>query len=97
MMAAYVISDVLVRNSTAIEVYRRLAAASIARYSGRYLVRGGAFEVLEGSWMPRAIILVEFPDIESARAWYRSPAYRAALEVRDQALSRNLLLVEGVG
>ena len=78
-MAAYVISDVLVRNSTAIEVYRRLAAASIARYSGRYLVRGGAFEVLEGSWMPRAIILVEFPDIEWARAWYRSPAYRAAL------------------
>jgi len=52
-MAAYVISDVLVRNSTAIEVYRRLAAASIARYSGRHIVSGGAFEVLEGSWMPR--------------------------------------------
>lgn len=73
------------------------AAASIAKYGGRYLVRGGAIEPLEGNWSPRTIIVVEFPDVERARTWYRSPEYAAALEVRDEALSRNLILVDGIG
>jgi uncharacterized protein (DUF1330 family) len=59
-------------------------------------VRGGAFEVLEGEWTPRAIVMAEFPDMAAAWIWYRSPEYADALEVRDQALSRNLILVEGL-
>ena len=54
-------------------------------------------ETLEGDWQPRPLIVVEFPDIETARRWYRSDEYAAALEVRDAALSRNLILVDGVG
>ena len=73
-----------------------VAAASIAQHGGRYLARGGKIEVLEGDWTPRIIVVVEFPDMERARAWYRSPEYALALEVRDKALSRNLILVEGV-
>jgi len=95
-MPAYIISDVEILDSTAIAIYRERAAASIAQYGGRYLIRGGAFEVLEGEWTPRAIVMVEFPDMEAAQVWYRSPEYAKALEVRDQALSRNLVLVEGV-
>jgi uncharacterized protein (DUF1330 family) len=96
-MAAYVISEVSAKDADALETYRTRAAASIARHGGRYLVRGGPISALEGNWNPRMIVVVEFPDVERARAWYRSPEYGRALEVRDAALSRNLILVEGVG
>ncbi|MGV1758915.1 DUF1330 domain-containing protein [Rhizobium sp. A22-96] len=95
-MSAYIISDVTAKDAEAFQTYRSRAAASIAHYGGRYLVRGGDVEQLEGEWLPRAIIIVEFPDIEQARIWYRSPEYALALKVRDQALSRNLILVDGV-
>jgi len=95
-MPAYLISDVSVKNAEAFQTYRTRAAASIAHYGGRYLVRGGPLETLEGGWTPRAIIVVEFPDLDRARAWYRSPEYALALEVRDDALSRNLILVDGI-
>ena len=95
-MPAYIISDVTVSDAEPRQTYRTRAAASIARYGGHYLVRGGPIEKLEGVWLPQAIVIVEFPDLERARAWYRSPEYAYALEVRDQALSRNLILVDGV-
>lgn len=96
-MAAYLISDVTVRDAEAFQLYRTRAANSIARHGGRYLARGGGIEPLEGTWGPRTIIVVEFPGTEQARAWYRSPEYASALEVRDQALGRNLILVDGIG
>ena len=96
-MTAFLISDVSVRDAEAFQTYRTRAAASIAAYGGRYLARGGAIEALEGTWTPRTIIIVEFPTIEQARAWYRSPEYASALEVREMALSRNLILVDGIG
>jgi uncharacterized protein (DUF1330 family) len=95
-MAAYIISDLTVLDPDAIAVYRTRAAASIARHGGRYLARGGKIEVLEGNWDPKLIVVVEFPDADRARAWYRSPDYAEALAVRDRALTRNLLLVDGV-
>ncbi len=95
-MPAYVISDVMFRDQEAVDAYRTRAAASITHHGGRYIVRGGAIERLEGPWDPKIIIIVEFPDMERARAWYRSPEYAAALEFRDQAIDRSLILVDGV-
>ena len=95
-MPAYIISDVTIRDREAFEAYRTRAAASIAAHGGRYLVRGGDVETLEGNWQPAPLIVVEFPDIETARRWYRSDEYAAALEFRDAALGRNLILVEGI-
>jgi uncharacterized protein (DUF1330 family) len=95
-MSAYIISDVSVRDSEAMQIYRTRAAASIAQYGGRYLARGGAVSLLEGDWTPQTIIVVEFPSAEQAQTWYRSPEYASALAMRDEALSRNLILVEGV-
>jgi len=66
-MAAFLISDVSVRDVEAFQTYRTRAAASIAQYGGRYLARGGTIEPLEGTWEPRVIIVVEFPSIEQAR------------------------------
>ena len=72
------------------------AADAIQKYGGRYLARLGEVQVLEGSWKPNMIVIVEFPNLERARAWYNSPEYALALEMHDKALSRNLILVDGV-
>ncbi len=95
-MTAYVISDVEPRDPELVAQYRTLAEASIARYGGRYIVRGGAIDCLEGDWRPRHIVIVEFPTMDQARAWYRSPEYAEALKVRAGALDRRLIFVEGV-
>ena len=96
-MAAYVISEVEVLDPVLIDKYRSLAQATIAKYGGRYVVRGGAIEPVEGDWAPRHIVIVEFPTIERARTWYQSSEYGEALQVRQKALNRRLIFVEGVG
>jgi uncharacterized protein (DUF1330 family) len=95
-MPAYFISDGFVKDREALKIFRERAAASVSRYGGRYLVRAGAVEPVEGTWKPHAIVVIEFPDIERARAWYRSAEYASALAVRDQAIGRQLILVEGL-
>jgi uncharacterized protein (DUF1330 family) len=95
-MAAYVISEVDVRDPAALETYRSMAAATIAGYGGRYLVRGGQAALAEGGPEPKTIIVVEFPSMERLREWYASPEYAEALKVRETALDRRLIFVEGV-
>jgi uncharacterized protein (DUF1330 family) len=94
-MAAYVISDIEILDDQRIATYRALAQDSIAKYGGRYIVRGGSISCIEGEWHPKAIVIVEFPSMERARQWYASPEYAEALKVRQIALRRNLIFVEG--
>ncbi len=83
-------------DEAAAERYRDLAAQSIARYGGRYLVRGATPTVPEGDWPSGArSVVVEFPSMEQVRRWYESGEYAAALRVRRKALHRRLLFVEG--
>jgi uncharacterized protein (DUF1330 family) len=95
-MKAYVISDVEIVDPAAMERYRALAASTIAQYGGRYLVRGGAIETLEGDWSPQAVIVLEFPSMTRAREWYGSPEYAPAREISRTALRRRLIMVEGM-
>jgi uncharacterized protein (DUF1330 family) len=95
-MAAYFISDASVKNPEALEIFRARALSSITRYGGRYLARAGLVEPVEGTWKPSAIIIIEFPDLERAKTWYRSAEYAEALAVRDEAISRQMILVEGM-
>ena len=95
-MPAYLVSDLVVRDYAAFEIYRTRAAASIHAFGGRYLVRGGQIRVLEGQRHPSMMVIVEFPDATTANRWYASPEYAAALEMRDQALERSLVLVDGM-
>jgi uncharacterized protein (DUF1330 family) len=95
-MSAYVISELEVLDPVAIETYRTLAARSIAQHGGRYLVRGGGAEAVEGGPPPKNIVVVEFPSMARLREWYASAEYAEALEVRRTALDRRLIFVEGV-
>jgi uncharacterized protein (DUF1330 family) len=95
-MAAYVISDVEPLDPNLVAQYRTLAEASIAKFGGRYVARGGAIDAVEGGCEPKHVVIVEFPSMERARAWYRSPDYAEALKVRQRALKRRLIFVDGV-
>jgi uncharacterized protein (DUF1330 family) len=96
-VAAYVISEVEPLDLIQFNRYRELAAASIARHGGRYLVRGGEPEIAEGEPAgQRRVVIVEFPDRAALRRWYGSVDYAEALAVRDSALRRRLLFVDGV-
>ncbi|HZC55413.1 MAG TPA: DUF1330 domain-containing protein [Xanthobacteraceae bacterium] len=95
-MPAYFISDASVKDSEALEIFRGRAAASVSRYGGRYLARDWSVQPVEGTWQPSVIIIIEFSDLERARTWYRSAEYASALAVRDAAISRHLILVDGM-
>ena len=96
-MPAYIIVDVEITEKEGYEEYRSQVPATIAAYGGRFLVRGGALEVLEGTWSPKRCVILEFPSLEQAKAWYHSPEYKPLLALRERSATTNLILVEGVG
>jgi len=95
-MAAYLVVDIDVTNPAQFEEYKKLAPAAIARYGGRYLIRGGAYEVLEGEWKPQRLTIVEFDSMEKAKAFYTSPEYKVAIATRAGAAKFKALLVQGI-
>jgi uncharacterized protein (DUF1330 family) len=95
-MTAYVISEVEAADPTLFEEYRTLAADTIGLYGGRYIVRGGEAEVVEGGPPAKTFVVVAFPTMARAREWYGSPEYARALKIRERALIRRLVFVEGV-
>ena len=94
-MAGYVIVESIVTDPEQFEVYKRAAAPTVAAYGGRYLVRGGPLFVVEGSWQPRRLVVLEFDDLEKARTWITSPEYQAVKPLRHGAAEFNVVLVEG--
>lgn len=93
-MPAYWIGHVTVTDPTAYEAYRRANAAAFAKYGARFLVRGGAQEVVEGTMRPRTVV-IEFPDLAAAQDCYHSPEYQAAKALRDGVSLADLCIVEG--
>ena len=94
-MSAYVIAEVNVTDPEQFAEYRTLVPATIEKYGGRFVVRGGAVETKEGGWSPSRIVVLEFPSMEKARSWYHSPEYAPALALRLKSASAKLILVEG--
>jgi uncharacterized protein (DUF1330 family) len=96
-MAAYVIVDVDVLDPDAYKEYTTAVPATLTPDGGRFIVRGGRYETLEGDWNPRRIVVLEFPSFEAAKAWHASPAYQAILPIRLRNARTNFLtVVEGV-
>ncbi len=93
---AYVVVQIAIEDAVAYERYKTLAPPSIAAYGGRFLIRGGASERLEGSWQPPRFVVLEFPTVASARAWWSSPEYAPAKALRQRCARTEMLLIEGV-
>ena len=94
-MAAYVIGEIEVTDPQLYEEYRRQVLAVVTKYGGRFIVRGGTVEPLEGGWSPKRLVTLEFPSMEQARKWYRSPEYTPLVALRQKASRGRLVLVEG--
>ncbi len=95
-MPAYLIVDCEVTDAERYEAYKLLAPPAIAKYGGRYLVRGGEMTPMEGDWRPSRVVVLEFPDVETAKRFYVSPEYAAARAQRAGAARMNIVLVPGI-
>ena len=95
-MPAYLFANVEVTDPAGYEKYRQRVSATIEAYGGRYLVRGGAAEVLEGDWTPKRMVILEFGDMAQLNAWYRSPEYKPLIKLRQGSSTSTLVAVEGV-
>jgi uncharacterized protein (DUF1330 family) len=95
-MSAYVVVQVDVKDPVRYEDYKRMVPASLAKYGGRFVVRGGKTETLEGTWSPKRFVMVEFPDVERAKAWWASADYAQAKALRQATSQTEMIVVEGV-
>jgi uncharacterized protein (DUF1330 family) len=95
-MTAYVIVDIEVTNADGYEEYKKLAPPAVALYGGKYIARGGRTEVLEGNWSPNRLVILQFENIEQAKAWLNSPEYSEARSMRHKYAKSNMMVIEGV-
>ncbi len=95
-MAAYVVVDIEIQDPAVYEKYKALAPPAIAAHGGRYLARGGRTVVLEGAWSPQRAVILEFPSLEKARAWWASAEYAEGKALRQSCATTNMIVVEGI-
>jgi uncharacterized protein (DUF1330 family) len=95
-MPAYVIANVTVTDLPAMEEYRKQVPATLAKYGGRFLVRGGGHQTVEGDWKPTRLVVIEFPSLADAQRWYDSEEYRAPRALRMKAGRTDMVMVDGV-
>lgn len=95
-MAAYVIAEVTITDPPGFETYRQMVPATVAKYGGKFVVRGGQLEMLEGNWEPKRLVVIEFENAERAKQWWASEDYREAKALRQRTAQTNLIVIEGV-
>jgi uncharacterized protein (DUF1330 family) len=94
-MAAYMIANLNIFDQKTFDLYRAQVKPSIEKFGGRFLVRGGAHERLEGTWAPTRLVLLEFPDMAALKRWYASAEYVALTKLRQTAAFTDVVAVEG--
>ena len=94
-MAGYILADVEVTDSEMFAEYRKMVSATVEQYGGRYVVRGGDVEVMEGDFEPNRTVVIEFDSVERAHEWYDSPEYAPAKQLRFKCANTNLLIADG--
>jgi len=95
-MAAYVVVNITVHDPEPYARYRLMAPPTIAAYGGRYVARGGPTDVKEGDWRPDRLVILEFPDVAAAQAWWGSPEYAEAKALRQSCAAAQLVITEGL-
>lgn len=95
-MSAFVLVEVSVHDPKDYEEYKKLTPATIAAYDGKFVVRGGQTETLEGNWQPERIVVLEFPTVKRAKEWWSSDMYSKAKVIRQRAAKTKMIVVQGV-
>jgi uncharacterized protein (DUF1330 family) len=95
-MAAYVLVNIEVTDPVGYEEYKKIAAPAVAACGGRYVARGGVAEILEGDWIPKRFVILEFESVAQAKEWWASEEYRAAKELRQKTAITDMIVVEGI-
>ena len=95
-MAAYFIVDLDIHDPAGMREYLERVPATLTKYGGRYIVRGGKFEVVEGNWQPTRVVMLEFPNIEQAKRWYGCEEYKDMKAARLRSAKTDIVLVEGI-
>lgn len=94
-MAGYIVVQVKVHDPEGFARYRSMVPATLKAYGGRYLVRGGDWEGLEGAWNPQRLVVIEFNSVEQAKAWWSSDEYAPAKRLREETAESSMIVVEG--
>ena len=95
-MPAFIIADVTVTDADQMAKYREWSTKAMQEHGAEVLVRGGAFEVLEGPWTPSRLVVLKFPDRAAAKAFYDSETYQHAKSLREHAGVMRMIVVDGV-
>ena len=95
-MPAYIIVEIDIFDPVGYEEYKKQAAATVEKYGGKYIVRGGKTEVLEGEWDPKRIVVLQFESAQRARDWLNCEEYREPRKMRHRTARTNMILVEGM-
>ena len=95
-MSAYVILQITIDDPILYQEYVKMGPPTVSQYGGKYLVRGGKMETVEGDWVPERIVVLEFESMEKAKAWIDSPEYAPARAIRHAAANTRAIIVDGV-
>ena len=95
-MPAYIITDFRITDPERYEQYKQVSPIALKQYGGRFVVRGGDVLTLEGDWKPGRVVVLEFENVEQARAWWNSEEYREPKALRQSASTGSMILVAGV-
>lgn len=94
-MSAYIVVEVEIHDPVRYEDYKKMVPPSLKQYGGRFVVRGAQAETLEGTWAPKRFVILEFPSVERAKAWWSSPEYTEAKALRQATAHTEMIVVEG--
>ena len=94
-MTAYVIIDIEVTDPEGYKEYVKMAPEVVKLYGGKYIVRGGQNETLEGDWQAKRLVILKFPSVVQAKNWLNSPEYASARALRHRYARTNMVVVEG--
>ena len=94
-MAGYIVVQVKVLDSEGFAIYRDMVPPTLEAYGGRYLVRGGEWEILEGEWNPERLVIIEFDTVQQAKNWWSSEEYAPAKKLRENTTESRMIVVEG--
>jgi uncharacterized protein (DUF1330 family) len=95
-MSAYIIVEIEITDPVGYEEYKKLAGPTVEEYGGKYIVRGGACEMLEGDWKPKRIVILQFENVERAKAWLNCAEYAEPRKMRHRTAKTRMILVEGL-